>query len=996
MLNFGFVKTLEKGKKSLSSAPFQASSVVVVVLLSFIGLYWSIDEYSKYHNNLEYIQKKYLEDSQKRLQDETRSIVEFISYRELQVGKEIEQELRDKVQIAYTTASHLYGLHNGSMMNNEQLQSAIVESLRPMRWDMGKGYFFITDTGTNTIVLHAAHPELEGRSIDSLGDQAKAYQAFAKITEMRGAGFYRYLTTKPGTGNELFSKLSFVKEFQPYNWIMGNGIYLDEITLRTQNTVISRMSEIEFGDNGYFFCVDAGGHTIVDFDKLRVGRHVDQLQDNKNKSYGNEILKIGTNGIKNGFYSYETLDATGNTVLRLSHIVNYDPWKWVIVASVELSGMQQAINFEMEHYQNRLIQGAILYLLLAFFTVGIIFLIASHHSNKIKEGLEIFTDFFKDAAEKKISVEKRAFGYQEFDVLGQYANKMVEDREEKDKLIQSNEMRLDTLLGLARMSGHDSKKLAVFTIERLLKILGSEYGYIALYEKESNIINVLSVQGPKCDPELASFPLSTTGISFPAKTYRSGKTIIDNYPTPDVITGVYPQDVTICNYLDVPYQDGSSITLIAGVCNKKGFYTEADSRQVILLLEGVWRMLLKTQAEKEMQDLRVLLRTIYDSMPSALVVVDKDCRIMLWNAEASSCTGIDNDNVKKKPLIDFFPRLRTFQHAVLDVIKTNIPFIKRNVPFEQDGMTKYETITVYPLGSEGYTGAVIRLDDVTEKVQIEGLMVQSEKMLSVGGLAAGMAHEINNPLAGIMQNLQVVRNRLSGEFTKNQKVADECHLTIENLNQYIERRGINELLNSIAESSDRAAKLVKNMLSFSRKGNAMYSFEDICDIVESAVNLALSNFDIRQKVDVDKVEICREFAQDLPMISCERVNIQQVLFNIIVNGLYALLSSSEIRQQPKIILRVYQDGKWMVVDIEDNGSGMDEQTAKRVFEPFYTTKPVDVGTGLGLSISYFIVKEQHEGSLEVRSALGEGTVFSVRLPLQRQTTISLNSNEQNG
>lgn len=987
MLNFGFVQTLEKGRKSLSSAPFQASSVVVVVLLSFIGLYWSVDEYLKYHNNLEYIQTKYLEDSQKRLQDETRSVLEFISYRELQVGNEIEQELRDKVEIAYTTASHLYGLHNGSMMNNEQLQSAIVESLRPIRWDMGKGYFLITDISSNTIVLNAARPEIEGKSIDSLGNQAAIYQAFTKITEMRGAGFYRYLTTKPGNGLELFPKLSFVKEFKPYNWVIGNGIYLDEITSRTQKTVLSRMAEIKFGDNGYFFCVDAAGHTIVDFDKLRVGRHIDQLRDTKNKSYGLEILKIGTNGIKNGFYSYETLDTDGNSVLRLSHIVNYDPWKWVIVASVELSGMQEAINFEMKRYQKRLLQGAVFYLFAALITVGIIFLIASRHSNKIREGLEVFTDFFKDAAEKKISVEKRAFGYQEFDILGQYANKMAEDREEKDKLIQSNEMRLDTLLGLARMSGHDPKKLAAFTIERLLKILDSEYGYIALYEKENNQITVLSVQGPLCPSEQASFPLSVTGISFPAKTYRSGKTIIDNYPTPDVVTGVYPLGVVITNYLDVPYQDGSSITLIAGVCNRKCSYTEADSRQILLLLEGVWRMLLKTQAEKEMQDLRVLLRTIYDSMPSILVVVDKDCRIMLWNKEASDYIGIDNDSVKRKPLVEFFPRLRTFQQAVLDVIKTNIPFVKRNVPFEQDGMTRHENITVYPLGSEGYTGAVIRLDDVTEKVQIEGLMVQSEKMLSVGGLAAGMAHEINNPLAGIMQNLQVVRNRLSGEFTKNQKVADECHLTIENLNQYIERRGINELLNSIAESSDRAAKLVKNMLSFSRKGNAMHSFEDICGIVDSAVHLALSNFDIRQKVDVDRVEILREFSPDLPMISCERVNIQQVLFNIIMNGLYAILSATETKLQPKITLRVYPDGKWMVVEIEDNGPGMDKQTAKRVFEPFYTTKPVNVGTGLGLSISYFIVKEQHEGSLEVRSTLGEGTVFSVRLPLQRKTTI---------
>ncbi len=983
--NFTIKKT---GKKSLSSAPFQASSIVIVILLSFIGAYWAYDEYSKYHDNLAFIQERYLEESRKRLQDEVRSLKQLIVYRESQIGRDTEKELRNQVHSAYTTAAHLYSLYQ-DQFPEKVLKETIVEALRPIRWNTGKGYYFIGDTKQRNIVLHSSNPEFENMPLESAELLNDNLTAFKEISEKRGAGFYRYLNTKPGEGDDLFPKLGFIKYFKPYNWFIGTGVYLDEMLGRTQDAVLKRMEEIRFGNNGYFICIDKNGNTIADLEPLRKGRSISQLLDIKNESYGDKLYEIGTKGIKNGFFTYELEGENETSVLRLSHIIYYEPWDWVIVASVELVEMQKAIGFEVNRYKELIIRGAILYVILAIITIGIIFIIASYHSNRIREGVELFTNFFRDTADQKISAEERAFVFEEFDVLGQYANRMVEEREEQELLIQTNERRLDTLLELSRMSGENSKKLANFALSRLLEITKSEYGYISLYDENDDELHCISIYGQNKNIELPS-PLKVSGESSPAKCYRAGREIIDNYPVADLKNSVYPKDLKITKFLDVPCYEKTKITMIAGVCNKNDLYNEHDVRQVSLLLEGVWRILLKTRAEREMRDLRVMLRTVYDSMPSALIVVDAEYKIISWNTVASKYSDSGVEFGIKKQLVEIFPRLKMIPDVVDEVIKTNSTIEKRNVPYSLDEQTLHETITVYPLQSEGVSGAVIRLDDVTEKVKIETLVAQSEKMLSVGGLAAGMAHEINNPLAGIVQNLQVIRNRFSSEFTKNHRLAEECRMTVEDLQCYIDKRGVNDLFEAIEDSTKRAVKLVKNMLSFSRKGNTLYGFGDICEITDNALSLALSDYDINQNIDVNKINVTKDYSADLPMVSCERTNIQQVIFNILSNGLYALSSRVGSAREPEINIRIYKDEKWMVVEIEDNGPGMDAKTVKRVFEPFYTTKPDDIGTGLGLSISYFIINEQHSGNLEVRSTLGRGTQFSIRLPLKREKKLSDN------
>lgn len=298
-----------------------------------------------------------------------------------------------------------------------------------------------------------------------------------------------------------------------------------------------------------------------------------------------------------------------------------------------------------------------------------------------------------------------------------------------------------------------------------------------------------------------------------------------------------------------------------------------------------------------------------------------------------------------------------------------------------EGETRYEDVTIYPLVSNGVEGAVIRVDDVTDRVRIEEMMIQSEKMLSVGGLAAGMAHEINNPLGVIMQASQNVLRRVSPDLPANEQAARDCGTTLSAVRSYLERREVLTFLEDIRQSGQRSAQIVSNMLSFSRKADGAGTPADMAELLDRTVSLAESDYDLKKSYDFRQIEMVREYEQGMPMAVCQPSKIQQVFLNILRNGAEAMRADSSEGRRPRFTLRIRRDGVMVRVEIEDNGPGMDEATRKRVFEPFFTTKSPGSGTGLGLSVSYFIITEDHGGTMYVESSPGAGTNFIIRLPL---------------
>ncbi|MCG8620326.1 MAG: ATP-binding protein [Desulfobacterales bacterium] len=401
------------------------------------------------------------------------------------------------------------------------------------------------------------------------------------------------------------------------------------------------------------------------------------------------------------------------------------------------------------------------------------------------------------------------------------------------------------------------------------------------------------------------------------------------------------------------------------------------------------------EAETRLRDAGNYMDSIINAMPSAIIGVDRDGGVTHWNEGAKSLTGLDDTSACGKKLVAAIAQMAPYLTNVMRAIETGMPQrLEKQVlnfgpvpdsPDIESGMSEGVTydITIFPVVSGTRPGAVIRIDDVSDQVRIQEMMVQSEKMMSVGGLAAGMAHEINNPLAGMIQNIQVIRNRLSTHMPANLQAAERHGMDIDRLRAYMTDRKIFHMMDQATHAGERAAKIVENMLSFNRreKGGGRSSHR-LPDMVETTLAVLENDYNLRKHYDFKSVKVVGDGGADQPPIPCEKSEIQQVLFNIFKNGTEAMAIGGT--EAPQFTIRYFIERGMVGVEIRNNGPGFSEDVRKRLFEPFFTTKPVGMGTGLGLSVSYFIVVENHGGELTAVSRPGEGAGFTVKLPTQER------------
>ncbi len=384
-------------------------------------------------------------------------------------------------------------------------------------------------------------------------------------------------------------------------------------------------------------------------------------------------------------------------------------------------------------------------------------------------------------------------------------------------------------------------------------------------------------------------------------------------------------------------------------------------RGIVAWISVVRDVSVRKQAEEALQESEARFRDLYEEAPLGYQSLDAEGRIITVNKPWLTLLGYEKEEILGRWFGDFLPPDEQ------EKLHANFPNFKetgeiRGIEFSvrtKSGQIKHVSID----GKVGHdvdgtfkqTHCIVR--DISTLREIEAHLRQQQKLESLGTMASGVAHEINNPLMGMINYAELIRDRVKTDTAASEFAA------------------------GIIDEGNRIAVIVRNLLSFARQDKAGQSQARMHDIVAATLSL------IQSSLRRDQILIKTDVPENLPQINCRSQQIQQVLINMLTNAQAALnerYPEYDSNKVLSIVGTVLQDeeGHWLRVTVEDHGAGIPQHIRERIFDPFFTSKTRDQGTGLGLSISHGIVAEHH-GRLTVQSSEGHFSRFHIDLPLTR-------------
>ncbi len=858
------------------------------------------------------------------------------------------KELHNNVDILHSTLVQLYQKVKKGELNKPEAKQLAIKILNNIEFENGTGYFWVTNREKPfpKMISHSFLPELNGEILNDStyncvdGSNKNLFVEMVDITDEKQQGFVRYLWPRPGdpvnSGEK--PKMSFVKLFEPWDWIIGTGVYMDDIEIKTRQKISEMVKHLNetitkrmVSESGYCFIFGEDNFMYV---HPYLSNHSGENLINPTTS--NKIL----NDIKRAYYSgdkymeylWNRIDDRENYIYpKRVFIAKFEPLEWYICVSV----YEYDFDRKVHQLTRTIIFSTFLFILIAL----ILSLLVSHSiTNPLKTLINHLKKTDSSGLPEKITLNTTT---REIVTLKNTINHMIgsiekyrkELREERDFSMGIINGSPDIICGLK----NDGRITFINPAGEKL----TEYKQKELYGKKF-------------------WELLETSSTEKLNTIKNK------------ILSQDQQNLEI----KVKTKTGQLLTLLWSSIHF--FHHE---RHDIDIFGNCINISDRKKAENKLRHFQTYLSNIINSMPSSIIGIDAAGKVTQINNNAKQFFKLSDHQIIGEDIFTLLPYFDLSPKIISSIIHNKAPKKIRKNNLSLFGNTYFLELTIYPLENQTHPGAVIRIDDISERIKLEEMMIQSEKMMSIGGLAAGMAHEINNPIAGMLQNALVIENKFSDKLPKNYAIAEKLNLDLKKIRQYMEERNIIKHLELIHTSGVRAAEIVANMLSFARKSESKFKYMEIPKIVESTLEILKNDYDMKKKYDFMKINIVKNYADYQPKIKCEETKIQQVFMNILKNGAEAMMSEPETRN-PVFIINVFPKANYLYIEFENNGPSIPTNIRKRIFEPFFTTKRSWSGTGLGLSVSYFIITRNHNGEMWVESKENSNTRFVIQLPIE--------------
>ncbi len=576
----------------------------------------------------------------------------------------------------------------------------------------------------------------------------------------------------------------------------------------------------------------------------------------------------------------------------------------------------------------------------------------------------------------------------------------ITERKRAEDLLKLNESRLEALYELSHMTDVSVDDMAAFVLEQAVRLTGSKLAFLgAMTDGEKTVkMHAWSKEAmEECSviDKPIHFPVDKAGIWAEALRQRR-PIIVSGFSKPDELMKGLPEGhVELKNLLSVPVFDGESIVAVAAVGNKDGEYDASDINQLGLLMSGMWQYVRRRRAEEELAGHRErleelveertaeLMRTnddlqreiaghrealealgesetrfasLLESAPVGIAISTPEGRVIEANSYLVRLLGYDTrEELLRLPAAAHYADASDRERLV-EALKSGGAGAFEVELERKSGEVFWASATSVAQATAGGTFFITSLQDITERKRLEEEMLRAQKLESLGVLAGGIAHDFNNALTAILNNIAVAR--MSAVHDKTRK-----------------------LLSAAESAALMARNLTRQLLTFAKGGGPVRKLLHLPDVVKEAASFSLAGSNV--KCDF-------RMAPDLWPAHVDEGQITQVISNLVINAHQAMPDGGTITVSAENAVFAPDapppalEGSYVKLTVSDQGAGVPEEHASRIFDPYYTTK--EQGSGLGLATAYSIIRK-HGGWIDVESRPGEGASFCIHLPASPDETV---------